>query len=82
MVEAIRNVELALSGDGVKRPSPSEAANRAVARPSIVAKVPIRAGEPFTTENLTVKRPGTGISPMPAESRTMRHIRSNLLDIK
>lgn len=64
MVEAIRNVEQALSGDGVKRPSPSETANRAIARPSIVARIAIRAGEPFTPENLTVKRPGTGISPM------------------
>jgi N-acetylneuraminate synthase len=64
MVQAIRNVEQALSGDGVKRPSPSETANRAIARPSIVAKVPIHAGEPFSADNLTVKRPGTGISPM------------------
>jgi sialic acid synthase SpsE len=64
MVQAIRNVEQALSGDGVKRPSPSEAANRVVARPSIVAKVPIREGEAFSIDNLTVKRPGLGLSPM------------------
>lgn len=64
MVAAIRNVEAAMAGDGVKRPSPSEKANRAIARPSIVAKTPIKAGERFTVDNLTVKRPGTGISPM------------------
>ena len=63
MVGAIRNVELAL-GDGIKRPSDVEMQNRAVARKSIVAAQPIRAGEPFTAENLTTKRPGDGTSPM------------------
>lgn len=63
MVAAIRNIEQAL-GDGIKRPSPSEAKNKAVARKSIVAARAIRVGEMFTAENLTVKRPGTGISPM------------------
>lgn len=64
MVSAIRNVEQALAGDGVKRPSASEFKNRAVARRSIVAACPIAAGEAFTPNNLTSKRPGTGISPM------------------
>ncbi|HVZ45350.1 MAG TPA: N-acetylneuraminate synthase [Ramlibacter sp.] len=63
MVRAIRRVEAAL-GDGIKRPSASEAKNRAVARKSIVAARAIAAGEPFTEANVTVKRPGTGISPM------------------
>ena len=63
MVSAIRNIEQAL-GDGIKRPSPSEEKNKAVARKSIVAARAIRAGEVFTAENVTVKRPGTGISPM------------------
>lgn len=63
MVAGIRNIELAL-GDGVKRPSPSEAKNLPVARKSLVAARPIRAGEPFTQDNLAVKRPGTGVSPM------------------
>ncbi len=63
MVEAIRNIERAL-GDGLKKPSPSELKNRDVVRKSIVARKPIKAGEMFTEENLTVKRPGTGISPM------------------
>lgn len=63
MVRAIRNIEKAL-GDGIKKPSPSELKNRYVARKSIVAAKDIRKGETFTEENLTVKRPGTGISPM------------------
>lgn len=63
MVRAIRNVELAM-GDGIKRPSASENKNKAAARKSLVASKPISAGEPFSTDNLTVKRPGSGISPM------------------
>ncbi|WP_242518288.1 SAF domain-containing protein [Halochromatium roseum] len=63
MVCAIRNIEQALS-DGVKRPSPSEAKNRPIARKSLVAARPIQAGEPFTPENVTAKRPGTNLSPM------------------
>lgn len=63
LVKAIRNTELAL-GDGVKKVTESEAKNKDVARKSIVAKVPIKAGEVFTTDNITVKRPGNGISPM------------------
>jgi len=63
MVRAIRNIEIAL-GDGVKKPTPSESKNRPIARKSIVAAQHIAAGESFTEENLTAKRPGTGISPM------------------
>jgi len=63
MVAAIRNVERAL-GDGVKRPSASESTNRPVVRKSLVAARAIAKGQPFTRENLTVKRPGTGLSPM------------------
>ena len=64
MVQAIRNIELTLSGDGLKRPSPSESKNLEIARKSLVVLVPIKAGEPFTEANLGVKRPGSGISPM------------------
>lgn len=64
MVRAIRNVEQAMAGDGVKRPSLSEARNRPIARRSIVAASPIAAGETFTADNLAVKRPATGLSPM------------------
>lgn len=63
MVQAVRNIETAM-GDGDKRPSASELKNRDVARKSIVAKKDIRKGEMFTEENLTAKRPGSGISPM------------------
>ena len=63
MVRAIRTIEKAL-GNGTKKPSPSELKNKPIARKSIVAARDIRKGEPFTEENLTVKRPGTGISPM------------------
>lgn len=63
MVCGIRNIEQAL-GDGIKRPSPSELKNKPIARKSIVAQRDIKAGELFSTENLTTKRPGTGISPM------------------
>lgn len=63
MVSAIRNIETAL-GDGIKRLTPSEAKNRPIARKSLVAARPIRTGEAFTNENITTKRPGTGISPM------------------
>ena len=63
MVSAIRNIEQAL-GEGVKQPSKSEKKNIPISRKSIVAKKPIKKGEPFSEDNLTVKRPGTGISPI------------------
>jgi len=63
MVKSIRNIEKAL-GDGIKKPSVSEAKNKLIARKSLVAAKSIRAGERFTSDNVTVKRPGTGISPM------------------
>lgn len=63
MVAAIRDVEQAL-GDGIKRPTLSEWKNRDVARKSLVAARAIAAGEVFTVDNLTCKRPGSGVSPM------------------
>lgn len=63
MVVAIRNIEVAL-GDGIKRLTPSEARNKPIARKSLVATQVIKAGEAFTANNITTKRPGTGISPM------------------
>ena len=63
MVYAIRNIEKAL-GSRVKKPSPSELKNKTIGRKSIVATKDIKKGEVFTGENLTLKRPGTGISPM------------------
>jgi len=63
MVMAIRNIEKAM-GDGIKKPSNSEKKNIPIVRKSIVVKRPIKEGEVFSEDNLTVKRPGTGISPM------------------
>ncbi|MCB1422190.1 MAG: N-acetylneuraminate synthase [Nitratireductor sp.] len=63
MISAIRNVEKAL-GDGIKRASESEMRNMATVRKSVVAACDIPAGDIFTEQNLAVKRPGTGISPM------------------
>ena len=63
MVEAIRIVEQAL-GSTSKTVSPSEAQNKSIARKSIVAKRNIHNGETLTEDNITVKRPGNGISPM------------------
>ncbi|MCK4441092.1 MAG: N-acetylneuraminate synthase, partial [Sulfurovaceae bacterium] len=63
MVKAIRNIEMAL-GNGIKKPSKSEQPNIEIARKSIVAKRAIKKGEIFSEENLTIKRPASGISPM------------------
>jgi N,N'-diacetyllegionaminate synthase len=63
MVSAIRNIEKALGGDE-KKPSPSESVNIEVVRKSIVANQNIKKGDFLTNENITVKRPGSGISPM------------------
>ncbi len=64
MVSAIRNIEQALAGDGIKRPSASELGNLAIIRKSIVASRDIAEGELFSATNLGTKRPGNGISPM------------------
>lgn len=63
MIMGIRNIEKAL-GDGKKKPSESEKKNIEIARKSIVASKFISKGEVFTVDNITVKRPGNGISPM------------------
>ena len=63
MVNNIRLIEKAL-GDGVKQPAEAEKKNIAIARKSIVAAKDIKKGEVLTEENITVKRPGSGISPM------------------
>ena len=63
MVLAIRNIEKAL-GSNEKKPSPSESVNIEVVRKSIVASQNIRKGDLLTDTNMTIKRPGNGISPM------------------
>ena len=67
MVDAIRNIELAIGGE-VKELTNSEKPNIDVARKSIVAKRFIKKGEVFSTNNLTTKRPGSGLSPMKWDS--------------
>jgi N-acetylneuraminate synthase/N,N'-diacetyllegionaminate synthase len=67
MVIAIRNIELAMSGDGQKKPSPSEWKNRDVARKSIHIKHDLSSGHILTSEDMIMKRPGTGISPMESD---------------
>lgn len=64
MVTGIRNITKAISGNGMKEPSKSEMKNMDIARKSIVAALPIKKGDIFSENNLTVKRPGSGISPM------------------
>ena len=63
MVDAIRNIELSM-GTGIKEPADSEKKNIAIARKSIVANQSIKKGDILTETNITVKRPGDGISPM------------------
>ena len=63
MIVGIRNIEEA-RGNGIKRVMPSEISNLLVVRKSIVAKSSIKTGEIFSYENLTTKRPGTGVSPL------------------
>ena len=63
MVRGIREVEMAL-GSGLKLPGGSELKNRVVARKSLVASRFINKGEPFNEENITIKRPGSGLSPL------------------
>jgi len=63
MVQGIRDVEKAL-GQGLKGPQPMELENQKVVRKSLVARCSISSGECFTETNLTIKRPGTGKSPM------------------
>ena len=63
MIEGIRNIEVAL-GDGVKRIMPSELQNISIGRKTIVAKCSIKAGDLFSSSNLSTKRAGEGLSPM------------------
>lgn len=63
LMTGIRRIEAAL-GSPRKQPAPAELPNRPVARRSIVAARPIRAGETLTADMLAIKRPGTGVSPL------------------
>jgi N,N'-diacetyllegionaminate synthase len=63
LVKGIRNIEISI-GDGIKMPTSSELKNKSIARKSIVAKKIIKKGDTITEDIITVKRPGTGLSPM------------------
>ena len=63
MVDQIRHVEVAI-GNGEKKVSASEQKNQDIARKSIIAKTAIKAGDIFSEDNITTKRPGSGINPM------------------
>ena len=78
MVSAIRNVELALSGNGIKAPSPSEAKNKLIARKSIHLAANLDAGHVINIEDLEMKRPGDGISPMLINEVLGKKLKGNL----
>ncbi len=79
IVRRIREVETML-GDGIKKPAPSEVDMRKYTRKSITSKGNITKGEKFTTENLTVKRPGYGVSPRFLEIIIGRTARQDIPD--
>lgn len=64
MVKAIRNIEKAMAGDGIKKTTPSELKNKAIARKSIHLVKPVRVGQQIKETDLIALRPGDGISPM------------------
>jgi len=78
MVTAIRNIEVAM-GDGIKRLTPSEVRNKSSARKSLIANRDIKTGELFTPENISAKRPGTGMSPMRWDEVIGRKAKRNFL---
>jgi N,N'-diacetyllegionaminate synthase len=78
MVIAIRNIELALSGDGQKKASASEIKNKTVARKSIHLARNIEAGHIITMDDLEMKRPGDGISPMMMDMVIGKKVKTNL----
>lgn len=79
MVKAIRNVEKAISGDGIKKPSTSELKNLEVARKSLFCIRDLKKGEILKSEHLIALRPGNGISPMDIKKVIGRNL---LADVK
>jgi len=78
MVSAIRNIEQAIAGNGIKEPSASEAKNMAIARKSIHLKHALQNGHILTANDLIMKRPGNGISPMKLQSVVGKKLVTNL----
>jgi N-acetylneuraminate synthase/N,N'-diacetyllegionaminate synthase len=78
MVNSIRNIEMALSGSGIKEPSPSELKNIQIARKSIHTIKPLQKGSLLKREDLIMMRPGDGISPMDIDLFLNKEILTNL----
>jgi N-acetylneuraminate synthase/N,N'-diacetyllegionaminate synthase len=78
MVRAIRNIEKALSGSGIKSPSNSESKNIIVARKSLILNKDLVAGTQITKDDLEIKRPGNGISPMKIKEVIGKEVKTDL----
>ena len=78
LVAGIRNVEKAIQGDGIKKPSESELKNKTAARKSIYVKTTITKGALITKEDLDIKRPGDGINPMKIDNIIGKEAKKNI----
>lgn len=78
MVNSIRNIEMALSGSGIKEPSASELKNIQIARKSIHTNKALSKGDKLSRENIVMMRPGDGISPMDLDLYLNKKIAKNL----
>lgn len=78
MVQAIRNIEKAVGGNGIKEPSKSEQKNTAIARKSIHLQNDVKKGEQLKSEDLIMRRPGDGISPMELDQVLGKIVNINL----
>jgi N,N'-diacetyllegionaminate synthase len=83
MVKAIRNIEMAISGSGIKAPSKSEIPNKAIARKSIHTLKAFEKGHILEEEDLIMRRPGDGISPMDIDQIVGKKLKANVAaDVK
>lgn len=78
MVKAIRNIELSISGNGIKAPSKSEMSNRVIARKSVHTLIALEKGHTLQEADLIMRRPGDGISPMEIDQILGRHLNTDL----
>ena len=80
MVESIRNIELALSGNGEKEPSASELKNKVAARKSIYINTNLNAHDTLEMKHIDIKRPGDGINPMHIDEVVGKKLKINLTE--
>jgi N,N'-diacetyllegionaminate synthase len=78
MVKSIRNIEKALSGNGIKAPSPSELKNKTAARKSIHINTALNTNDRIERHHLDIKRPGDGINPMQIDEVVGKKIKTDL----